>query len=425
MSLTVGRAQLGDVAIVKSSGDQLDVQVDLDAGSGDEMKAIRQQLVGLAANPDEEVVPVVWSEDSDVDGFYTVRSVTVPSTPVMLDAGFIPDLQVSLQRVAGGYANPTFEVYATNVSRTNAHGVTGTPLLAVPGDGTSLTFDLTGFTYLGTWDSRPTADGVEMFVTSGGDPNGKAYRFDVEPADFYKGCCSIELEYGGSWYPVVGRQIPHATRFRISNQIVRFTSGDASNEATFEVWDGASWVSQEVSFYDNALGGTVHRMGRHSPGMVGWTATARDIPVTVLRNSPEHVTIRQSTFSDSLTFTLKRGDTHMAIHWTVPTSGWQGSQRYGLALTTAAGGTARTGGVQGPFVGGSGAGASLLFITAEANTGYVDTANTRVRQNPFVYSATMFIGGIVGAAPTTFNTYNQVTMQMMAGLTWRQQVVPR
>ena len=419
MTLTIGRASLPDQADVIIDGDDVTFRVLLGASSVTQMKALRQQVAGIANNPDEEVVPVTSTLDSTLDGFYRVKSVSIPSHAVTYVSGFVPPVTISLQRIGGGYGNPTFEVVGSTVTRTNAHGLTGTAYVHVPGTGTSVTYDVSSLGGLASSDTRPTADGVSMRVEARAITGTTGtYRFEVAAADFYKAGCKIEVEYGGVWYPAVGLQIPRSTRFRIGNELVRFTSGNGSTEATFEVWNGSAWSSQNVSFYD--VSGNVKRIGRNAPGTVGWSPDI-DLPVTVLRNSPECVTIRQSSWSDQITFSLRRGDLHMSIHWSTASS-FTGNTRFGLAMTSGVAGTARSGGVQQTALV---SGVALFLVTAEANTGYVDTGNTRVRQQNATTKATMFIGALIGASPTTLGTYTAIGQEMMGGVNWRQRVVPR
>lgn len=415
MSLTIGRTVLDDPDVVKVSGDSVEFTVQLDASSGAEMRALRQQLANLVGNRDEEVVPVVWTDDDTFTGFYEPTSLSIPSQGLMLENGYLPPMTVGLRRIGGGYANPRFEVSCTNVTRTNAHGLSGSTVIAVPGGGTTLTYDIDGFAGVALADTRPTADGLSMYILAAGDPNGRSYQFDVTPADYYKGCCSIEIEYSGVWYPVAGRQIPRATRWRISNQIIRITSGVSGTPAQFEVWDGTQWDAQNISHLDGF--GGVRTIGRYAPGITG-AAADRDIPVAVLRNSPEMVTIRYSTFGDHVTWTLARGTRHAACNWFV-SANQIGAAQFGIGMTTGVAGTSFTSGVhQTAAV----AGNRLIFSTAEART--ADTANTRMTNTTGSTTGTHFVGVEVFPAGG-LNDIVDIQAEMMSGLTCRQRVIGR
>lgn len=416
MSLTIGRTVLDDPDVVKVSGDSVEFTVQLDASSGAEMRALRQQLANLVGNRDEETVPVVWTDDDTFTGFYEPTSLSIPSQGLMLENGYLPPLTIGLRRIGGGYANPRFEVSCTNVTRTNAHGLPGSNVIMIPGGGTTLTYDIDEFGGVALADSRPTADGLSMYVLAAGNPNGLSYQFDVQAADFYKATCSIEIEYSGTWYPLVGRQIPRATRWRLSNQIVRLTSGTSGASATFEVWDGASWESQNISHLDN--GSAPRRIGRYAPGITS-AALDRDIAFTVLRNSPEMVSIRYSTFGDHVTWTLARGARHAACNWFVSDS-QIGASQFGIGMTTGTAGTSITGGVNQTT---GAAGNQLIFASAEARN--ADTTNTRLTNTTASTTGTHFVGVRVGPSPGSLNDTTSIVYEMMSGLTCRQRVIGR
>lgn len=410
MSLTIGRTVLADPDDVKVNGDDVSFTVELDTTTVADMRAKRQRLANLVGNSDEEVVPVIWSEDAAFDGFYVPVSLSLPSQAVMLSNGYIPPVTVALRRLGGGYANPTFEVTATNVTRTNGHALTNLAPVFIPSD--TVTYDIDGFGSVALSNSRPTADGVTMQVLECGNPNGRSYRFDVAPADYYRATCVIEVEIDGAWQIVTGRQVPRATRFRMSNGMIRLTSASASVGSTVEAWNGSAWVSFGVSFYS---GSTARAIGRFTPGSFG--GSARDIPVSVLRNTPEQITLRQATFSDQVTFSMLRGARHFAAHWTV-SNNVTGPDQIGVGLTTAAGGFVLDAGVQSATT----SLASLIFATAAAET--ADTVNTRTRNTVAALSDTIFVGYQL-SGDTDLNTALSVQRQMMSGVNWRQRVVSR
>jgi hypothetical protein len=410
VSLTIGRTVLADPDDVKVTGDDVSFTVELDTTTVADMKAKRQRLANLVGNRDEEVVPVIWSEDSAFDGFYEPVSLSVPSQSLMLSNGYIPPLTVTLRRLGGGYANPTFEVTATNLTRTNGHALTNLAPVFIPSD--TVTYDIDGFGSVALSNTRPTADGVTMQVLECGDPNGRSYRFDVAPADYYKATCVIELEIDGAWQVVTGRQVPRSSRFRMSNGLIRLTSASSSVGSTVEVWNGSSWVSFGVSFYG---GSTAQAIGRFTPGSFG--GAARDIPVSVLRNAPEQITLRQATFSDQITFSMLRGARHFSAHWTV-SNNVTGPAEIGIGLTTAAGGFLLDAGVQSGLT----SNASLIFATAAAET--ADTTNTRTRNTVGALSDTIFVGYQL-TTDADLNSALSIQRQMMSGVNWRQRVVAR
>jgi hypothetical protein len=413
VTLLIGRTVLDDPDEVKVSGDEITFVADLLCSSPVEMQVKRQQLANLVGNKDEEVIPLVWSDDPTFNGFYRVKSVNLGSHPVMLTTGYVPPATISLQRIGGGYANPTFEVIGTSIVRTNGHGASLglTPSLFIPD---SVTYDLDGFSSVATSDTRPAADGATVQILATGDPNGRSYRFDVSPESYYQASCLVEVEVGGVWFPVVGRQAPRSVRWRISNGVVRITSASSGAGATFEAWTGSAWVSQGISLLETGI--TPRPIGRWTPGL--GAGASRDIPVTVLRNSPETVSLRQSTFSDQVTYSLIRGDRHMTMHWSVSSTATLPT-RVGVGMTAGVAGTDpgnRVVANSGP------SSVRMMFATAAADT--TDTTNTRVRNTTDAYSDTLFAGAVVPPA-TGLNSDLQVFLQMMCGVTWRQRVVAR
>lgn len=408
MTMTIGRASgLRPTMASPVLSDRVQISGTIVAANVAELRARRQQLIGLLDNPDEEVVPITWASDPTYDGFYRILSASVEhigptDSPRARFA-------VAAERV-GGYANPVFEVVATNVTRTNGHGATGAAVLYVP---STATYDIDGFSSIALQGPRSTADGVTMQVLSTGDPNGRSYRFNVAPADYYRATCTVEVEVDGVWQLLVGTQAPRATRFRISNGIVRLTSASSSTWAQFEAWNGSAWISQGITLIDGF--GTTYSLGRWTPGAGG---SLIDLPVTVLRNSPEAVVVRQSSYSDQITYSLLRGARHVTMPWAV-SNNVTGATSVGIGM--AASGVAGTdgGGYVTANTGSSGVG--LMFATAAADT--VDTTNTRVRNTSGSLTGTLFAGCTVAAGDTTLSTAANVFLQMMSGVNWRQRVV--
>lgn len=421
MTLTLGRCQLGntvDLSTVTRSGEQLTIggtffpTVD---GDVDQSDAVRQQLTGMVGNADEMAFPLTFTVDPDLDGFYTVGGIDISERPSRASGAF--GYTLNLSRVSGGYGNPTFEVSCTNITRTNAHGIGGNPLVIVPGDGSTLTYDVTGFGSIGLFDTRATADGIGVFLLSVGDPNGRAYRFDVSPADYYRATCQVEVLFGSTWFPVVGRQIPLSFQWRISNGLIRFTSGTAGAQATMELWNGSAWVSWPVGYWD---GTAIRKIGRTAPGY----PNERAIAVTVLRNSPEQVVIRQQAFDGVVTWTIARGFRHATVSWSVANN-VIGPTTFGGGLVTGQAGTAISSTAAVHTTTGASSTQAFFATTGATAGGGVDTTNTRIRNTTAAISGTVFLGGVVSAPPTGLNALSTQAAQMFAGLNCRQRVIAR
>ena len=293
MSITIGRCSLSeDPYNLRVSGRQVSFDIDLVPTDVYEMKARRQQLIGLVNNDDEPVVPFTWSEDSSFDGHYRVTSVTVPSSEAMLTTGFVPQCSIQMEQVTG-YANPWFEVVTSSVVLTNGHGVT-TPkgLLGVTFPYVAAAVDTSSLPVLTTY-TRNTEDGGSSFpltaMTATAPVTLRSYRFSSPASYFYSGAARVEVLTNGTWRTVIGRQLPAAyDRWRISNGIVRLTSASAAGATGhLEVWNQAAsggvgaWQSTDVAHY----------LYFSIPLQIGFPGTYGLPPITIVRNSPERVTI--------------------------------------------------------------------------------------------------------------------------------------
>jgi hypothetical protein len=426
VSMTIGRCTVENPDQVKQTGaSTFELTVELDADTVAEMKAKRQQLAGLVDNPDEDVVPVTWSEDSTLDGFYRVTGVSVPSAPLMLDNGYVPPATVNLQRV-GGYANPWFEITTQSVVRTNGHSLTvpSTIIATGPGQPTSsdnvvdLYPDLGGAT---TSPIRYVEGGYEMrcFRTAAPEPI-TSVRYVARPEWFYLGAATLEVQYGTStWYPVVGNQLyDHGalvpagspiSAWRLGNGIIRMTSttDETSNgTATIEAWDdGASAWQTQPTFGFVSNGG---------PGNLGPRAMIK-APV-ILRNSPEQVSVRVQSSRIAETWSIQRGAMFVVGHIYNPAA----AGGYELGLSGVAG-TSITGGVR--ETSNNAAGDRMVFACAATRT--ADTANTTVQQSAAPYTSQTFMAGVEldGSSAATGNTAANLVDQFIGAVSWRQRIV--
>lgn len=316
MTVTIGRASLTDIFDVRLSGRRLTFTTDIEAASADEMKATRQQLAGMLENTDETVFPFSWSEDPSLGGFYRVVRVDVPSTEVMLTSGYIPEVEVELEQIPG-YANPWFEVLFSAVARANGHGSTAPAgIIGFPVD----TTDVYNYEWgvLAPGGSATVADGSIREASVNAPQSLTSARYATTPAAFYVGGCRIEVKYGSTWYPVVGRQIPRNTVWRISNGKTRLTSANGATAGTLEAWDtvAAAWQSTNVKHLQ-VLG----------PSGIGLGDGTNQPAVTILRNSPEQVVVQATgpltsgaTNHLKVAYALGRGAGHISCSWTCSTA---------------------------------------------------------------------------------------------------------
>lgn len=323
MSMTIGRASLSTSPSKQTlSGKTLTITFDLVGTDIYHFTALRQQLLGLMDNRDEEGIPYTNSEDATLNGFYRVQSVDIGSIEAMLTTFWVPDCTISLEQI-DGYGNPWFEVTTQAVVRTNVYALAA-PLaratVAVASTreadwGTAAAPTTSAFADPGDGSGSAVVD----YVTSAAPITLRSFRFSVQPQYFYWGAAQIEVLYGSTWYKVHGRQIPRNTKWRITNGIVRLTSSQGATAGTIELWDQTGnnvWLTaQSLKLYNNGSGTANTRIGE--------LAALSPSSVTILRNSPEQVTVQSSGFVDgssgatmSMSWTLARGQAFVEAAWT-------------------------------------------------------------------------------------------------------------
>lgn len=311
MTITIGRFSIDDCPYnIVHQGDRLSFMFDVDGsatgGDADVAKMYRQQLLGLVGNDDEPVVPVIWSDDSDFDGYYRIESLDVTPTPVYLnDSSAIRHFSVSVTavRVSGGYAEPVHELFAVLAEAgalTIDTGVGGTfggytdgavylPNSHVVADNTTVS------------SSRTAQDGATIYeVTQSSMASDETavlgVSATVDPADFYDAAASVEWYVGGTWWPIVGRQVPSLATLRLNNGLVR-VAVETDGEITVEHYDGSSWSSKGYTVSYDTGSGTINGL-----------TSAR-----VLMNGPDKVIVQficttSSIQAATLTVELRRGE---------------------------------------------------------------------------------------------------------------------
>jgi hypothetical protein len=365
VALQIGRVGLDvgleDPETWDHSGEQVTVSGVLDAASLDDVRALRQQLLGLVDNPDEPVVPVVWDQDSWVDGFYAVRGVNVPTVPASLVAKWFP-FSVTLER-APFYAQPLVESLLTGpLYRANDHSYTNDGFFhALPTAAAAVRAavgaGIGGPTVLasieGDIDVREFASANEFGTIS----------YVLSPADWYDGAARFEIDYAGtgSFRSVVGRQIIDmvaAYRWRISNGLFRVhLGGDDINFALgIERWTGSDWSAAK---YFN--------IGYHDTGAIVPFATPDSL--AVLRNDPAAVVIRVSMDANVFSYwgicdiTLRRGAPFVELNVSTNGLNQAGVQFWGVGTSSAEAASSLT------DAGGFAVGRDLVGIQATSNDG--------------------------------------------------------
>lgn len=349
MTLTIGRCGLDvthdNVQSIDDSGDRVQIQGWLYTSSLADAKVLRQQLLGHVNNPDEPVVPVTWSSDSSLDGFYRVTGASVGAQHEQRNYdNFIFPFSVDLERAAPTNAVGQAQVFVVGGKRTNSHGITTAYQALVAG---------------GSSSSAAASDGNSDYNKSRAGEAGTVWAYDantelgagtvgssrstvaVTPANWYTFAPKLEIGTGTKRV-VAGKECDNLPlNWQISNGFLRVSSSGSGSVINVEAHNGTSWSTAKgyQIAAQNALASYVS-LGTFSA-------------LQILRNGPDKVTIRLS--SSMLYFTnisyparvdisLRRGARHVEILASFGATAT--SRTWRLLRTSAETGVALTGGVQ-------------------------------------------------------------------------------
>jgi hypothetical protein len=265
-------------------GDVLRLQGRMRASTATDGLWLREQLLGLAGNPDEPWVRLLWADAQHASGLYTVEDVAVDSFGLTLTTGGSP-YSVTLRRL-DSFAAPQFETWMTyGGPLVNGHGATEfTPQLGLPGGSFSAHASTNAWSL--TQASTRAASGVTALKLAAPSSysNGVAYQGQMSwacPVDnVYDGTVSIEVAAGPSseLRTLVGRQVAGtyaASGWRVTNGLIRVTPN--AGKLAVSVWDGAAWTTaKEYTITGSSYNGPIS----------AFTGLA------VLRNSPDQCVIR-------------------------------------------------------------------------------------------------------------------------------------
>lgn len=285
----------------------------------------RDQLRMLATSGAEDVVPVIWSGDPSIDGFYRVVGAQVDALRVSFAEGGRHEFRfdLDLDRVAGPMA--VVETSLMAKVRTNALADTNQDVMiegapwAVP-DAPGALVDVQREIHGGS-GTRDYLDTLVEYVRTGayrmrqfalGNDGTTFDAFDHElvwtcpVSSWYDG--ATEVRALGGQYPLVGigHQVSTPDGAVISNGIIRATL-HADGRIALDLNDGTGWVKS-----------TAFVAGVSNPG--GDPVDYQD--VEVLENQPNSVTVRQmATYrrdgsvpvSWAVTVQLRRGDQYVVV----------------------------------------------------------------------------------------------------------------
>lgn len=282
MTLTIGRfgvdVTTNGPSAFSLSGDQLRISGPMRVSSVADMKTLRQQLSGYIDNPWEPVVPVTWTTDTSVNGYYTVDDVTIDVPTFGYKNGFA-SFDATLTRVRG-YGGPVTESVCTGTARAGKPGgVTASTWHAVP----SAAYAFNAATP-GTISATRTGPGGNIYPRT----HATAYysarpTFIMPTANWYDMAATIK----SSGSVMVGRQFdPSYTSWELSNGLVKMTTSSARSP---------SWNLYAPIYATPASWGTAVQIqpAKMTGGPTVLSAISVDQPtLTVLRNAPEECIIR-------------------------------------------------------------------------------------------------------------------------------------
>lgn len=404
MSLVVGRVTIPEVENVSrqggGNGEQLTLRGDCLSTSLAATKAIGRELLSLADYA-HTVIPVTWSEDSDLDGFYRLTGAQV-DTRSLNDKGFLP-FTLQLERF-GSSADVAVQSVIVGTSLTNDVGITEgetVPFHALPPGFYSYDISTSPSNLTRTADdgSVRVFYGIDFTV----DP-----VWSIDPADYYTSAAYITT--GG--YLRAGRKVANSpTSFELGNHLVKVApgSGGTAGQLVVSHYDGSSWDSKSW------------RVGY---GATTTYVTADWSTLAIFRNDAEAVTIRLvSTRGTSgavtLDLTIRRGSRFLSGVLSVP----QASAVRLQTVTNETGSTFTPTGASAGFgvrADANDAGGNRYIIgapntTSKGAVGYIERASSTM---PFLLG--LEVGG-TGAA--TGDTADDLSLQYLGAVT--EKVYPR
>lgn len=261
--------------------------------------AARQQILGLADNPDEPLVPVFWVEDSSLDGMYEVVSSSVNTEVMTLTEGVLP-WSMTLRRPRGS-ASMITEQILSGAGRDGYFGVLTPRFWTVAGYGSKWSSS-SGSPTSGT-GQRNYYDPTSVYVfdviehSSLADATVANYQ---APAGHYGG--AVTLRMGDPLYTMIGRQTPNENLdWEIDNKIVNVSApaSGLNDLCDIEFYPPSGTDLPTVTY--------TLKLGSYSGG--AWTnAGFNPQVVTTTRNGREEVSIRLRGSQASVDISVRRGD---------------------------------------------------------------------------------------------------------------------
>lgn len=422
MTLTIGRLTLDNCNVTyPRAGRALTISGWLTASSLIELRALVQQTWGMYDNPGEPVVPVTYTDNPHLDGYYRIGQVTLPGhwlgdCEAALSSGAetvaVP-FSIGLDPVEG-YAAAQFDARWHFDFRTNVHSWSViTPLIAVP-----RIADADFYTGADETRAGQTTDLIVVDLTSGTPPTSGDGLWYVAPADFYDGAATIEMDYGdGIWRQVVGGDPPNLpVGWRLNNNLCRvrpvFDAGDL--RFLVEIWDPVPSVWRPWTIIVTEAGA----------GFVP-IAVQQTSAVRVVRNTPAVVAVEVATrdgfgTTGALTVTqivLRRGMRFIEVTNTLITN-----VVYTWGVKVDAGGTGSTAGME---AGSLKRDTNSGWMLASPDTVTRDTAEPGIHRTTGAVGWRFGFGGSMTIPGENLDDATQVVRQYIAALAETHTVVER
>lgn len=380
---------------------------------------LRDQFHGLAQR-DGEVLPVTFGDTPELDGYYRIRRPQVSTVGASFESGIF-DVSVELERVRSS-AQVMQEMRLLGAGRTNAHSFTTVRRgWYSPGVSAFGVDDGTGSVNAPTRQYRSGSDGAMLVVVDNSAGTlflsniAAVARWFVAAGDHYKGGCTVSRAVGGTYYRVVGEQIPagFSGSWAIGNTLLTVLGSTTAGKAEWSmVWhDGAGFESFKT-----------FRITTDS----SWTEFGYGpIGMRVVRNRADlaHVRVFYGSQGRAALFSLdvvvRRGARHAEFKWTTYGGELGTTGAWGVKLTSAEASTTFTSGLRATSADASG---NKYWISSPV-AGTADTTNGRLRATSSAATFSFGVGAELAGAGAGFDQFTDQVYQYMGALRTRQRAV--
>lgn len=420
MAITVGRAgtdatlPLPSPTTIDRDGDRVRLRGNLWSEiSIAAARALRDQVIGLdpSNSPGAPARPVIYSP-GDIARFARIIGAAAPSSRAAEATGVWP-YDIELEWVTASHA-PLVEARQIGAVRAkpdgtaNAHSITSSSTIAwfAPGVGA---VSLDGLPSGASSVNRTSSDGVvPVYYDSSESFFDATVAWYAAPADYYDGAAAITRSVNGTFFNVVGSQMPNSpTGWAIGNGLVALVGSSSASVTQFTV----------LWYVGSAFESTKTVRVTYSSGFT--TMPFEPASVRIMRNTPECCTLRlhlartgilSRTYLD---LTIRRGARH-AECLLVSDEG----RSWGARLVTGEAGTNHTSGVHATAADADGN--KYWFTSPQAVT--TDTTNGGVELTSSA-EAFAFAIGLEPGTPGSGDAYTDQVNQYFAAADAHQRVV--